>query len=124
MSELSEGEAENVSAYVTKSKQRAYIKIETLCGDTVPIIQASLKEVYGKATLDRSTVQWWHKRFRERRVSTVNNLWSGCPCTAFDNTSIAFIAIVFNEDWCVMVREMDAETGIPQTTIYSILIEH
>ncbi len=65
MSESSDDEAENFSADITKSKQCACFKIETLCGNTVLIVYISLEEVCGNATLDRSTVQKWHKRFRE-----------------------------------------------------------
>ncbi len=56
MSESSEDDAENFSAHIRKSKQRAYIKIETLYGNMVSIIHASLKEVCRNATLDRSNV--------------------------------------------------------------------
>ncbi len=56
MSELSKDGAKNFLAYVTKYNQCAHIKIETLYGNTVPIIHTSLKEVCGNATLDRSTV--------------------------------------------------------------------
>ncbi len=54
MSELSEDEAENLLAHVTKSEQYAYIKIETVCGNTIPIIHALLTEVCGDATQDKS----------------------------------------------------------------------
>ncbi len=66
MSELSKDEAENFSAHATKFEKCAYIKIETGCGNSVPIIHASLKEVYGNTTLDRSTVQQRHEHFRGR----------------------------------------------------------
>ncbi len=86
-------------------KQGAYIKIKTLRGNTVSIIHTLLKEVYENATLDRSTVQWWHKHFRQGRVSIEDedNLWSGHPSTVTDNTSNAIIATVFDKDWHVMV---------------------
>ncbi len=51
MSELSEDEAKNFSAHITKSKQRASIEIETLCGNTVPISHALLKDICGNGTL-------------------------------------------------------------------------
>ncbi len=57
MSELPEDEAENFSVHVIKSKHCVYIKIKTLCGNTVPIIHTSLKEICGNATLHLSTVQ-------------------------------------------------------------------
>ncbi len=43
-------------------------------GNIVPIIHALLKEIRGNATLDRNTVQQWHKCFREGRVGTEDNL--------------------------------------------------
>ncbi len=73
MSELSEDEVENFSAHVTRFEQQAYIKIEILCGNyrwQVPIIHTLSKAVCGSVTLGRSTVQQWHKRFREGGVST------------------------------------------------------
>ncbi len=124
MSELSEDEAENFSAHVIKFEQWVYIKIETLCGITVPVNYALLKEVCGNATLDRITVQWWHKHFRERRVSMEDHLWFGCPSTAIDNTSIATVATMLNEDGCATVREIKAESGIPKTTVHCILTKH
>ncbi len=47
-------------------------QIKTLRGSAVPIIHSSFKKVCGNATLDRSTVEWWHKRFREGGVSSVS----------------------------------------------------
>ncbi len=64
MLELSKDEAKNFSAQVTQSKQHAYIKIETLHGNTVSIIHALLKEVCGNAILGWSTVQQQHKCFK------------------------------------------------------------
>ncbi len=53
-----QNKAENFSAHVTESEQPTYIKVETLCGNAVPIIHTLLKEVCGNITLDRSTVRW------------------------------------------------------------------
>ncbi len=57
MSGLSKDETENFSAHITKSEWSAYIKIETLHGNTVPFIHASLKEACGNATMNRSIIQ-------------------------------------------------------------------
>ncbi len=56
--------------------------IKILWGNTVPITHISLKEVCRNATLNRSTVQQWHKHFREGKVSTENNPQSGHSSTA------------------------------------------
>ncbi len=121
MSELSKNETENFPAYVTKFEQCAYIKIKTLCSNTVPIIHASLKEVCGNATLDKSTVQWWHKCFRERRASTEDNSWSVYSDRQY---KIAIFTTVLDKDQHVMVREIETEIRIPQTTVHGILTEY
>lgn len=60
---MSEGDndSENKSsAHISVLEQRAYIKIETIRGKTVPEIHAALNEACGMDTVDRSTVQRWH----------------------------------------------------------------
>ncbi len=93
-----EDETENLSAYVMEFGQCAYIRIETLCGNKIPINHALLKEVYGNATLDRYTVQWWLNCFKGRRESTGDNPWSGRTSAVITNMSIAIITAVVNED--------------------------
>ncbi|VVC38277.1 Double-stranded RNA-binding domain [Cinara cedri] len=81
------------------TKQRAYIKIETIRGKTVPEIHAALNEVCGTDTVDRSTVQRWHQRFRDGRISIDNNPRSGRPSTVTqDNTNAAIFATLLDED--------------------------
>ncbi len=118
MSELSKDEAENFWAHVIKSEQCAYIKIETWYGNTVAIIHALLKEVCGNETLNRSIVRWWHKRFTEGIVSTNDNPWSGHSSIAIDNISIDIVVTILHKDQYVMVKEIEAEAGIPQTTVH------
>ncbi len=90
------------------------------------IIHNLLKKVCENVTLDRCTVQWWYKYFREGRASTEDNLWSGHPSTAIDYTSIAIVTAVFDKDWYIMVRvrEIKAGTRILRTTVHHILTEH
>ncbi len=56
------------------------------------------------ATLNRNTVPWWHKYFKERRVRIEDNLWSGHSSTVIDYTSIAVAAAVSNKDRHVTLR--------------------
>ncbi|KAF0753313.1 histone-lysine N-methyltransferase SETMAR-like [Aphis craccivora] len=96
----SDNESENnSSAHVSVFEQRAYIKIETIRGKTVPEIHAALNEVCGTDTVDRSTVQRWYQRFRDGRISIDNNPRSGRPSTVTqDNTKAAILATLLNED--------------------------
>lgn len=57
----SDSESENNSpAHISVLEQRAYINIKTIRGKTVPGIYATLSEVYGMSTVNRSTMQIWH----------------------------------------------------------------
>ncbi len=114
---MSKAAAENFSANVTKSEQYSYIKIETLCGNIVCIIYTPLKEVCGNATMDRSTVQQLHKRFREGKVSVEDKPSSGHPSTKIDSTSTAILAIVLDKDQRIMVRDIRSRNW--HTTNYS-----
>ncbi len=44
--------------------------------------------------------------------------------TVINDTSIAIIATVLDKDSCVMIKEMEAETGTLLTTVHHILAEH
>ena len=71
--------AVRVSGTVTNDDQRAYIKIETLCGKTATEIHISLMEVCGVGTVDRSTISRWGQRFREGRLRIEIDPKSGRP---------------------------------------------
>ncbi len=57
-------------------------------------------------------------------MSTEHNPWSGCSSTVIDRTNIAIVAPVLDKHQYVMIREIGAETRIPQTTVHHILTEH
>ena len=62
-----------VSGTVTNDDQRAYVKIETLRGNTPTGIHSSLMEACGVETVDRSTISRWAQRFREGKLSIEND---------------------------------------------------
>jgi len=95
----SDNSENNSTAHISVLEQRAYIKIQTIHGKTVPEIHAELNEVCGTDTVDRSTVQRWHQRFRDGRISIDNNPRSGRPSTVTqDNTNAAILATLLDED--------------------------
>jgi len=71
--------AVRVLGTATNDDQRAYIKMETLCGKTPTEIHSSLMEVCGVETVGRSTISRWAQRFREGRLSVENDPKSGRP---------------------------------------------
>ncbi len=102
-------------------ESKSVVRIEIV--HSVFIIHASFKEVCGNATINRSTVQWWHKRFREgmnehRKQPMVwwslysNQQHKHCFCH------------ILHENWCATLGKIKAETGIPWTVVHFILTEH
>jgi len=61
-------------------------------------IHNALHEVCGCSVVDRSTVSRWASRFREGRVSFQDDLRSGRPVTATDDTSVVIVSILLEED--------------------------
>ncbi|VVC35793.1 Hypothetical protein CINCED_3A021583 [Cinara cedri] len=102
----SDNESENnSSAHISVFEQRAYIKIETIRGKTVPEIHAALNEVCGTDTVDRSTVQRWHQRFRDGRIIIANNQQTKecykmvCPYCTTMRGRISVVALLEKYGW-------------------------
>ena len=91
-------EEESDSGQISRSDQRSYIKIETLRGKTPNEIHNALQEVCGDSVADRSTVSRWSSRFREGRVSIQDDPRNGRPVTAMDDTSVAIVNTLLEED--------------------------
>ncbi|KAK9731604.1 hypothetical protein QE152_g13460 [Popillia japonica] len=124
MSESDNDSENKSSAHISVLEQRAYIKIETIRGKSVPEIHATLNEACGIDTVDRSTVQRWHKRFRKGRISIENNPRSGRPSIVTqDNTNAAIVDTLIDEDRRMTVREVAAATGISKSSVYRIITE-
>lgn len=112
------------SGRISAIEQRAYIRIETVRGKKVPDIHAALKEACGKFTVNRSTVQRWHTKFREGRISIEDDPRAGRPpAVTVDNTNASIIATLLDEDRRITVREIEAETGISKTSAQRILTQ-
>ena len=115
--------AVRVSGTVTKDDQRAYIKIETLCGKTTTEIYSSLMEVCGVETVDRSTISRWALRFREGRLSIENDPKSRRPRTSTDDQSVERVLQILEEDRRMTCEEIVYCAGISRASAYSILTE-
>ena len=93
-----EMEEESDSGWISRSDQQSYIKIETLRGKTPTEIHNALHEVCGDSVVDRSTVSRWSSHFCEGRVSIQDDPRNGRPVTAMDDTSVAVVNTLLEED--------------------------
>lgn len=114
---------EFASEQVTVLDQRSFIKIETIRGRTPTQIYDLLREVCGDSTIDRSTISRWSQRFCQGRVNIGDDQRPGRLRKSIDNTSMAIIASVLEEDRHVTCEEIARESGIPKSSVHRILTE-
>ncbi len=69
------------------------------------------------ATMMQGTVAQWldGSRFQEVRILMEDDVYT----TIIDNTLIAVVSILLDEDRQMMVRKMEGVSGIPKTMIHS-----
>ncbi len=98
---------ETYSACVIKKEQRAYIKIKCLRGNTVPIITANLRETCSYDAVNCSTVARWFKWFQEGKRSMEDDAWTGHLFTTIDNTWVAIVPTLLDNNTQMAVGEME-----------------
>ncbi len=116
ISDGGEEDQKTYSGHVMKKEQQRYIKIESFRGNTVLIIiTANLCETWSHDAVNCSAVAWWFKQFQERRRLMEDDAHHDCTSAAIDNTVIAIVSMLLNEDRWMMLRE------ILKTMIHHIL---
>jgi hypothetical protein len=95
-------------------------KVDFSATKTVELIQ----KAYGDATLSRTTIFEWHKRFRVGRESAKHDERSGRPKTSrTDDNIIAAVDKMVKEDRKVTCRLTAGTLGIPKTVVLRMLRE-
>ena len=78
-------------------------------------------EVCGVETIDRSTISSWAQRFRERRLSIVNDQKSGRHRTSIDDQCVERVFQILEEDRRMTCEEITHSAGISRASAYPIL---
>jgi hypothetical protein len=86
-------------------------------------IHNALHEVCGDSVVDHSTVSWWTSRFHEGRVSIQDDLRSGQPVTATDDTSVVIFSTLLEEDQCKSCEEIAHEADMSTASVFRIVIQ-
>ena len=80
-------------------------------------------EVCGVETVDRSTISSWAQRFRERRLSIVNDQKSGRHRTSIDDQCVERVFQILEEDRRMTCEEITHSAGISRASAHRILTE-
>jgi len=118
-----EMEEEIYWSQISRSDQRSYSKIEILRGKNSTEIHNALHEVCGYSVVDRSTVSQWASRFREGRVSFQDDLRSGRPVTATDDTSVVIVSTLLEEDRRKSCEETAHEANRSTASVFRIVTQ-
>jgi hypothetical protein len=81
------------------------------------------QKAYGEATLSRTRIFEWYKRFREGRESVKDDKRSGRPTTSRNHDNIAAVDKMIKDDRKVTSRLIADTLGIPKTVVLRILRE-
>ena len=85
-------------------EQRINLKFLVRLGKTPTKTFNSLQEVYGDATMSRTLIFEWHKRFREGREDVEDDPRSGRPITSRTNENVKRVREKVRSDRRLTVR--------------------
>ena len=83
-------------------------------------IHNALHEVCRDSVVDRTIVSRWTSRFREVRVSIKDDLRSGRPVTAMDDTSVVIVSTLLEEDRRKLCEETAHEANMSTASVFRI----
>lgn len=101
-------------------EQRYAIKFCVKLGKTATETLGMIKDAYGNAALNRSTVFEWHKLFREGRELVEDNQRAGRSSTSRIDENVAKVKAPLDSDRRLNIRLMVDELGISYGTIQKI----
>jgi len=82
-----------------------------------------LRTAYGDDVLSSAQVFRWHKAFKDGRENVEDEQRPGRPSTARTENNVARVKIVLDRDWCLQVRLIVEEVGLPKTDVHRIITE-
>jgi hypothetical protein len=95
-----------------------------ICAEKNPTeIHNALHEVCGDSVVDGSKLSRWASRFREGRVSIQDDLRSGRPVTATDDTSVVIVSTLLEEDRRKSCEEIAHETNMSTSSVFRIVTQ-
>ncbi|XP_054431328.1 protein GVQW3-like [Pteronotus mesoamericanus] len=95
------------------------VKLEHSSAETIRIIQ----KVFGEDAMSAAQIKVWHKRFKDGRESVESDPRSGRPATSRTPENVERVRAAISKGRRLTVRELEADLGIPKTTVSQILTQ-
>ncbi|XP_069330150.1 histone-lysine N-methyltransferase SETMAR-like [Eulemur rufifrons] len=95
------------------------VKLEHSSAETIRMIQ----KAFGDNAMSAAQIKVWHKRFKDGRESVESDPRSGRPATSRTAENVERVRAAINKDQRLTVRELEADLGIPKTTVSEILTQ-
>ena len=102
-------------------EQRINLKFLVRLGKTPTETFNLLQEVYGDATMSRTRIFEWHKRFREGREDVEDDPKSGRPTTSRTNENVEHVREKVRNDSCLTVRMIADELSMNSERVWRII---
>ena len=81
------------------------------------------QKVFRDNAMSATQIKVWHKCFKDDRESVESDPHSGRPATNRTPESAECVRAAVNKDWQLTVRELEADLGIPKTTVSKVLMQ-
>ena len=104
-------------------EQRINLKFLVQLGKTPTETFNLLQEVYGDATMSRTRIFEWHKRFREGREDVEDDPRSGRPTTSRTNENVECVREKVHSDRRLTVRMIADELSMNSERVWRIITE-
>ena len=95
------------------------IKLEHSSMKTIHMIQ----KAFGDDAMSTVKMKVWHKCFKDGWESVESVLHSRRPATSRTPENVERVGATINKDWWLTERELEADLGIPKTTVSEILMQ-
>ena len=82
-----------------------------------------LQKAFRDDTMGAVQVKLWHECFKDGQGSVESDPCSGRPATSRTPENVECVQVAINKDQQLTVRELEADLGIPKTTVFEILLQ-
>ena len=72
--------------------------------------------------MSAAQIKVWHKCFKDGQESVESDPCSGRPATSRTPENVECVQVAINKDQQLTVQELEADLGIPKTTVSEILM--
>ena len=95
------------------------IKLEHSSAETIWMIQ----KAFGDNAMSAAQMKVWHKSLKDGREPVGSDPCSGRPATIRTPGNVECVQAAINKDWWLTVWELEADLGVPETTVSEILTQ-